>query len=76
LPQLAAVDRLAARPNAIERSPAALMMSIDIQIAICLAVSNSGRARSLGCYALHPSGLAGGAREARSLGLRSASSSS
>ncbi len=37
--------------KAIKRSPAALMMSIDIQIAIWLAVRSLGRARSLGCCA-------------------------
>ena len=38
-------------PKAIKRSSAALMMSIDIQIAIWLAGRSLGRARSLGCRA-------------------------
>ena len=39
--QFAEVDRLAARLNATARSPAALMMSIDIQIAIWLVFSEA-----------------------------------
>jgi hypothetical protein len=47
-------------PKAIKRSSAALMMSIDIQIAIWLAGRSLGRARSLGCGAASSS-WAGGA---------------
>ena len=46
LPQFAAVDRLW-KLEAVNRSPAALMMSIDIQIAIWSAVRCLGRARAL-----------------------------